>query len=169
MQLVPQELSFDFFEARGRKEVPSKDDSHTMRLEVKDPSHVKGRLFPPVVSKKQFTTGFLNAPHKNGRVTICFVYTKGLDGLPSREQNLMVIAKHVRRKLLEVSPPGYECQEDDGSWMLAFDRMANAVNFGLQLINDSVALVGRADVFKIGIVTGEYTSMGPHRTTGMVS
>ncbi|KAL3792439.1 hypothetical protein HJC23_001557 [Cyclotella cryptica] len=167
IQIVPQELSFDFFEARGRKEVPSTDGSNTMRMEVKDASHVKGRLFPPVVSKKQYTTGFLNAPHKNGRVTICFVYTEGLDGLPCREQNLTVIAKHVRRKLLETSPPGYECQEDNGAWMIAFDRMANAVNFGLQLVNDSVALVGRVDVFKIGIVTGEYTSMGPHRTTGM--
>lgn len=160
MQLVPQELAFDFFESRGRKEVPSQDGSGTI-LEPKK-SHVKGRLFPPIKSKKQLTTGFLNAPYANGRVTICFVYTNNM------EDNFKeAIAKYVRKQLREVTPPGYECQEDNGCWMLAFDRMVNAVFFGLQLVRTLDEKLYRDDVFKIGIVTGAFTSMGPHKTSGM--
>ena len=170
IQLVPQELSFDFFEARGRKEV--KDDNGTTRLEIKNSSHVSGRLFPPVVTKRQLTTGFLNAPYANGRVTICFVYTKGLEDNPStRDRKIdLVAAKFVRKELLKVNPPGYECHEDNGCWMLAFDRMANAVSFGLNLVNDMAARDDHTDIFfKVGMVSGPFTSMGPHKTTGMVS
>jgi class 3 adenylate cyclase len=163
IQLVPSELAFDFFEARGRKEVPSQDGSGKMRMEVKNALRVQGRLFPPIISKKQLTTGFLNAPYANGRVTICFVYTNGIDQTNVKES----IAKHIRKQLLEVKPPGYECQEDNGCWMLAFDRMANAVFFGLQLVSDMEDKYYLGDIFKIGIVTGAFTSMGPHKTTGM--
>ena len=163
MQLVPQELAFDFFEARGRREVPSNDGSGTLRLEIKNASTVKGRLFPPILSKKQLTTGFLNAPYANGRVTICFMYTNGVEDTNVKES----IAKFVRKELKSVNPPGYECQEDNGCWMLAFDRMASAVFFGIQLVSSMENKMDRDDIFKIGIVTGPYTSMGPHKTTGM--
>ena len=163
MQLVPQELAFDFFEARGRREVPSEDGSATLRWEIKNSSSVKGRLFPPILSKKQLTTSFLNAPYANGRVTICFMYTNGIEDTNVKD----AIAKYVRKQLKSVNPPGYECQEDNGCWMLAFDRMASAVYFGTELIHSMETKMDRTDIFKIGIVTGPYTSMGPHKTTGM--
>jgi len=173
LQLVPSELAFDFFEARGRREVPSHDGN--MRLEVKDSSAISGRLFPPIRSKRQLTTSFLNAPYTNGRVTICFVYTVGLldDNPPTRSRNLAVLASHLRKCLLGLNPPGYECQEDNGCWMLAFDRMVNAVFFGLQLkatMQGAEGLVGNVDrenMVKVGILSGPFTSMGPHKTTGM--
>lgn len=176
MQLVPSELAFDFFEARGRRDVLLEDGK--MGYEVKDASAITGRLFPPLTSSRQLTTCFLNAPYANGRVTICFVYTVGLDDNPEhRSVNLPILAKHVRKKMLMLNPPGYECQEDNGCWMLAFDRMVNAVTFGLQLKsslegNNQVksSLVGRVDcykMFKVGILSGPFTSMGPHKTTGM--
>ena len=173
MQLVPREFAYDFFEARGRKEVPAPDGKNS--LEVKDASLVNGRLFPPVISKKQLTTSFLNAPYANGRVTICFVYTIGLDkDSPQRAPNLKILAKYVRRQLLVLNPPGYECQEDNGCWMLAFHRMVNAVFFGLQLkaavregAEDLLGRVERENMFKVGILSGPFTSMGPHHTTGM--
>ena len=43
MQIVPNELAFDFFEARGQAEDGT----------VKDASLVRGRFFPPLPSKKQ--------------------------------------------------------------------------------------------------------------------
>ena len=109
MQLVPSDLAFDFFEARGRREVEGQDE-----LELKDASFVQGRLFPPVISKKQLTTSFLNAPYTNGRVTICFVYTVGLlDQNPQlRARNLAILSKCVRKQLFGMNPPGYECQEE---------------------------------------------------------
>ena len=170
MQLVPSDLAFDFFEARGRRDVPN--DDGTMGYEIKDASNVSGRLFPPLISKRQLTTCFLNAPYANGKVTICFVYTVGL-GDSTDNKNLAVLAKYVRKQILVLSPPGYECQEDNGCWMLAFDRMANAVTFGLNLkaavqgANDLVGSVDRENMFKVGIISGPFTSMGPHKTTGM--
>jgi hypothetical protein len=77
------------------------------------------------------------------------------------------IAKRIRKQLLEVKPPGYECQADNGCWMLAFDRMANAEFFLLQLVSDMEDKYYLGDIFKIGIMTGAFTSMGPHKTTGM--
>jgi class 3 adenylate cyclase len=172
MQLVPSDLAFDFFEARGRRDVPSDDGQ--MDFEVKDSSAVNGRLFPPLKSKRQLTTGFLNAPYANGKVTVCFVYTVGLDDNPDcRPKNLGVLAKYVRKQLLILNPPGYECQEDNGCWMIAFDRMANAVTFGLQIksflqgVDELVGTVDRDNMFKVGIVSGPFTSMGPHKITGM--
>ncbi|KAL7532831.1 hypothetical protein ACHAXR_004878 [Thalassiosira sp. AJA248-18] len=173
MQLVPSDLAFDFFEARGRRDVPYEDGK--MGFEIKDASAVNGRLFPPLTSKRQMTTCFLNAPYANGRVTICFVYTVGLDESPdNRAQNLGVLAKYLRKQLLLLNPPGYECQEDNGCWMLAFDRMAHAVTFGLQLkstlqgaAEDLLGNVDRENMFKIGIMSGPFTSMGPHKITGM--
>jgi hypothetical protein len=118
---------------------------------------------PPIISKKQLTTRFLNAPYANGHVTIFFVYTNGID-----QTNVKVsITKRIRKQLLEVKPPGYECQADNGCWMLAFDRMANAEFFLLQLVSDMEDKYYLGDIFKIGIMTGAFTSMGPHKTTGM--
>ncbi|KAK1738310.1 adenylate/guanylate cyclase domain-containing protein [Skeletonema marinoi] len=172
MQLVPTDLAFDFFEARGRRDVPN-EEGGPAGYEIKDSSLVSGRLFPPLISKRQLTTSFLNAPYANGRVTICFVYTVGLDDSPdNRAPNLKKLAKHLRKQLLMLNPPGYECQEDAGCWMLAFDRMAHAVTFGLNLKSamSNIDLLGNVDyenMFKVGILTGPFTAMGPHKTTGM--
>lgn len=172
MQLVPTDLAFDFFEARGRRDVPN-EEGGPAGYEIKDSSLVNGRLFPPLISKRQLTTSFLNAPYANGRVTICFVYTVGLDDNPdNRVPNLKKLAKHLRKQLLTLNPPGYECQEDAGCWMLAFDRMAHAVTFGLNLKASlsNLDLLGNVDcenMFKVGILSGPFTAMGPHKTTGM--
>jgi hypothetical protein len=73
----------------------------------------------------QLTTCFLNAPYANGKVTICFVHMVGLDDNPdNRLRNLRELAKYVQKQLLLLNPPGYECQEDNSCWMIAFDRMA---------------------------------------------
>ena len=163
-QLVPSDLAFDFFQARGRGE-------GKMGFDIKDASNVSGRLFPPLISKRQLTTCFLDAPYDYGRVTICFVYTENLN--VCRAKNLDVLAKYVRKQLLSTAPPGYECQEDNGCWMLAFDTMTRAVNFGLELkaavqkADDLVGGVDRENLFKVGILSGPFTSMGPHKTTGM--
>lgn len=63
-------------------------------------------------------------------------------------------------------------KHSNGCWMLAFDRLVNAVFFGLQLkaavpsVQGLAGNVNHETMFKIGIVSGVFTSMGPHRTTG---
>jgi class 3 adenylate cyclase len=168
MQLIPNELAFDFESARGQVEDGT----------VKDAALVKGRLFPPLRSKKQLTTSFLNAPYTNGSVVICFVYTVGLkddEDSESLEANHVKLSKNLRKQLLRLDPPGYECQEDAGSWMLAFHKIEQAVMFGLKLmarIREGGAkeqLLGDVDcenMYKIGIVSGPFTAMGPHKTNG---
>lgn len=110
---------------------------------------------------------------------ICFVHTVGLgddDGSEDRSHNLLKLSKNLRKQLLRSDPPGYECQEDNGCWMLAFSSVDKAVSFGLKL-NESIReggakerLLGDVDcdkMYKIGIVSGAYTSMGPHKTSGL--
>merc|ERR1719329_1393851 len=51
--------------------------------------------------------------------------------------------------------------------------MAHAVTFGLSLkstlegAHELVGSVDRDNMFKVGILSGPFTSMGPHKTTGM--
>eukprot|EP00956_Cyclotella_meneghiniana_P016425 scaffold25926_cov57-Cyclotella_meneghiniana.AAC.3 len=40
--------------------------------------NVRGRLFPPIESKKQISTPFLTVPYRNCRVTLCIVQAVGL-------------------------------------------------------------------------------------------
>lgn len=162
IQLVPHDLAFDFGAARGRT-----DPAESCDVNIKSASSVFGRLFPPVSSKRQLTVSFLNAPYANGRVTLCVVHAVGMDGSDPncRVHNLAILSKHVKKLLLQLNPPGYDCKADGGQWLLAFDRMASAVTFGLQLstsLHELTGLLGELDIkcmFKVGIVSGPFTSM----------
>jgi hypothetical protein len=51
-------------------------------MEVKNVLRVQGRLFPPIISKKQLTTVFLDAPRMPTDVSqsaLFFVYANGID------------------------------------------------------------------------------------------
>ena len=164
VQIVPNELAYDFFAARGGQEVK----------EGETPPRVCGRVFPPLLSHGQLSTSFLNAPFVNNRVAMVFVYTDKMESAfdNERKKNQRYLAKYIRRTLMQLSPPGYECQEDKGSWMLAFDRIENGIKFGLELnetVSKSTKLKGDIDkekLFKIGIHWGPFISMGPHTITG---
>lgn len=164
VQLVPNSLSYDFFAARGGQEVK----------EGETPQKVCGRVFPPLLSHGQLSTSFLNAPYIGNKVAMVFVYTDKMEAIADKERkkNYKILAKYVRSHLMRLSPPGYECQEDKGSWMLAFDRIDNGINFGLDLkenVMKNAKLLGEVDkskVFRVGIHWGPFLSMGPHTVTG---
>ena len=164
LQLVPNQLAYDFFAARGGQEVK----------EGEAPQRVCGRVFPPLLSHGQLSTSFLNAPFVKNRVAMVFVYTDKMELAfeHERKRNQKYLAKYIRKHLMQLSPPGYECQEDKGSWMLAFDRTENGIKFALELnetVANSVKLRGDIDktkIFKIGIHWGPFLSMGPHTITG---
>ena len=69
-------------------------------------------------------------------------------------------------------PPGYEYQEDKGSWMLAFDPTENGIKFGLDLKEDLLKNsklfrdVNKEWVFWVGIHWGPFLSMDPHTVLG---
>mmetsp|Transcript_11959 Transcript_11959/g.22163 ORF Transcript_11959/g.22163 Transcript_11959/m.22163 type:complete len:951 (-) Transcript_11959:434-3286(-) len=164
LQLVPNSLSYDFFAARGGQEVK----------EGETPPRVCGRVFPPLLSHGQLSTSFLNAPYIGNRVAMVFVYTDKMESVTDKERkkNFKILAKYVRSHLMRLSPPGYECQEDKGSWMLAFDRIENGIKFGLDLKEDVLKnseLFGDVDkerAFRVGIHWGPFLSMGPHTVSG---
>ena len=164
VQLVPNSLSYDFFAARGGQETK----------EGETPPPVCGRVFPPLLSYGQLSTSFLNAPYIGNRVAMVFVYTDKMESASDseRKKNYKILAKYVRSHLMRLSPPGYECQEDRGSWMLAFDRIENGIKFGLDLREDvrrNADISGNVDkerAFRIGIHWGPFLSMGPHTVSG---
>ena len=165
VQLVPNSLSYDFFAARGGQEV----------VEGEKPQPVRGRVFPPLLSHGQLSTSFLNAPYANNQVAMVFVYTDKMEAVSDkdRKKNFKILSKYVRSHLMRLSPPGYECQEDNGSWMLAFDRIQNGIKFGLDLkenVQEKAVLCGegidKSTLFRVGIHWGPFLSMGPHTVSG---
>jgi len=164
LQLVPSQLAYDFFAARGGQEVK----------EGETPQRVCGRVFPPLLSHGQLSTSFLNAPFVENRVAMVFVYTDKMENAfeNERKRNHKYLARYIRKHLMQLSPPGYECQEDKGNWMLAFDSTKSGIKFALELnetVLKSEKLRGNIDkkkIFKIGIHWGPFLSMGPHTITG---
>ena len=160
IQLLPSELAFDFGASRGRVE----NDSSVVI--AKNASSAFGRLFPPVISKKQLSTSFLNAPYRNGKVTLCTVQLVGVDELSpsSRSHSIKVLSKFMKKHLLRIDPPGYDSNDSGTTWTFAFDRMMSGVTFGLQLMTNLHEIsisesVDKKRVFKVGIVSGGFSSM----------
>jgi len=168
LQLVPHGISFDFEAARGRIV------NESSKVTIKNAENVRGRLFPPIVSKKQLSTSFLNAPYRNGRVTLCIVKAVGINEMDPNNNsayNLKILSKHVKKQLLTLKPPGYECNAENGQWLIAFDCMMNGVTFGLQLKSSLRELPSLGDInndslFKVAIITGSFESMSPNSKTG---
>ena len=152
LQLVPKRLAFDYCAFRGTSERPQRP---------------RGRTFPPPKTYRQLSTGFFDAPYLKNKVTIVFiniVAARELDKKHMSEQS-RELAKMIRSLLIRTRPPGYECQEGNGSWMLAFHCIGSSIMFGLNLIHN----LKSADsplLAKVGIHCGDFTSMGPHTITG---
>ena len=165
VQLVPNSLSYDFFAARGGQEV----------VEGGTPQRVCGRVFPPLLSHGQLSTSFLNAPYANNQVAMAVVYTDRMESVSDkdRKKNLKILSRYVRSHLMRLSPPGYECREGNGSWMLAFDRVQNGIKFALDLkenVQEKAVLCGddidMSTLFRVGIHWGPFLCMGPHKVSG---
>ena len=148
VQLVPKRFAYDYFAWRGQKE--------------NDVDDQEGRLFPPLKSDKQTNTGFQDAPFKNNEVVLVFVYTvRTTDDLcdEAKANNSSLLSRYIRYQLLACTPPGYECQETDGQWMLAFHTLDSAINFGVKIVQKLECAPLNV---KVGIQQGLFTSQGPH-------
>ncbi len=153
VQLVPKRFAFDYFLFRGMRDV----------YDNRTPT---GRSFPALESKKQLSAAFNDAPYVKKKVTILFAHTiidtKGLrdDEITHHTEK---IGRTVRYILNKDTVNGYECQEDNGVWMLAFHSVGSAIIFGLNLLKK---LEHAPANVKVGINSGRFTTMGPHKVTG---
>jgi len=153
VQLVPKIFAFDYFSCYGY-------------LRKKEAKCFEGRRFPALKSKEQVSADFFCAPYANNDVTLVFVYTVWeISNLvnTAKTHNSTVLAKLIRSKLQDSDHFGYECQEEDGAWMLAFQSTAAAASFGLKVVGQ----LNHAPLkVKIGIHSAKFASMGPHAVTG---
>jgi class 3 adenylate cyclase len=169
LQLVPAALAHDYFSSSAY----STDGKSTCS---------GGRTFPKVESKAQISPGFDESP-AGPSITLCFVFTKGARDLivadPDLAMHALGMLRQCVRSLLGNSDTrGYECQEDEGAFMLAFESPANAAAFAAALQQElpqlpwHKALRECNQIFEnglrasIGVFEGSYTSRGPHVTTG---
>jgi len=168
LQLVPQQCAHDFF-----------DDGPST---VTPRGNYGGRIFQKILSRKQTSLGFHESPSGQS-VTLCFAFTAGARGLASEwptlaNEVLGMLRECVRSALRDSSDSGYECQEDEGAFMLAFANMSDTIRFAIEL-QRSLPFVPWSDQLKeispefkhglqmhIGAYSGEYSSRGPHATTG---
>lgn len=145
---------------------------------------IGGRVFPPPTSKHCVLTtqGFHSAPAA-ALVTLCFVFTNGARDLVASDPFLAVHAlgmlrRCVRELLTGSGRSGYECQEDEGAFMLAFPSLSETAAFASALQRELAQLPWQdelracspafAEGLRVGIgaLHGSYTSRGPHATTG---
>ncbi|CAE7666671.1 cr-1, partial [Symbiodinium pilosum] len=146
-------------------------------------THVGGRKFPPVVSEQRVSPGFEGSPSGTS-ITLCFVFTQGARELVATDPGLAVRSLGLLRGCLrEVlshagDGSGYECQEDEGAFMLAFGSMLDAAVFSI-LLQRKLLLLPWPDELRergpnhahglrvsIGALSGAYTSRRPHASTG---
>lgn len=169
LQLVPETLAHNHFSC------PACSASGSLNCEG-------GRVFPPLSTKTQISPGFHASP-AGSSVTLCFVFTKGARDLvasdPCLASHALGMLRHCVRELLTASGrSGYECQEDEGAFMLAFPNLSETAAFACSLQTELTRLAWQDELracspafaqglrVGIGALHGGYTSRGPHATTG---
>jgi len=166
LQLVPAHLAFDYFACDP--------DDPTL-----PESGGTGRLFPPILSKGLISPGFHEAP-AGASVALCFVFTQGARDLVASKHSIATEALGslrtcVRDLLRKDGKSGYECQEDEGAFMLAFNGLEHAAAFGAALQKALPQIPWSPELraiqsdglrVAVGAFSGKYTSRGPHTSTG---
>mmetsp|Transcript_44831 Transcript_44831/g.116064 ORF Transcript_44831/g.116064 Transcript_44831/m.116064 type:complete len:826 (+) Transcript_44831:60-2537(+) len=144
------------------------------------PKRLGERHFPPVRTLHCTSPGFSESP-SGPEVTIAFVNTKGVGKLAGARPQLVADALGILRSCLRKvlgSSGGYECQEIEGSFMLAFNNMVQAASFAEALVQAIARLSWPAELcaysaefatglsISFGALSGSYTSRCPHVSTG---
>mmetsp|Transcript_44873 Transcript_44873/g.130718 ORF Transcript_44873/g.130718 Transcript_44873/m.130718 type:complete len:1266 (-) Transcript_44873:88-3885(-) len=180
VQLVPEALHYDYSSDAavlvGGGSSSSKDGGDSDRR-----SSSGGRRFDPVISVRRVSPGFEQSP-SGPDITLCFAFTKGAQDLAASapalaSTSLGMLRRCVRGVLREAG--GYECQEDEGAFMLAFATMGDAAVFGAALQRAARQLPWPAELrarggplfsaglrVAVGALSGGYTSRRPHASTG---
>ncbi|OQR97989.1 hypothetical protein THRCLA_06812 [Thraustotheca clavata] len=138
------------------------------------PKHLEERRFLPLMSERQLSPAMRDAPTAAGEVTMVFTFIEGARSLMLNDaQALVSRVKSIctlSRKLLRTFN-GYECQELQGDFMLAFYRPADAVAWCAQVqieVNKLFKQDPTGIQFRIsmGVETGVPVSVSPHKSSG---
>mmetsp|Transcript_52828 Transcript_52828/g.123592 ORF Transcript_52828/g.123592 Transcript_52828/m.123592 type:complete len:978 (-) Transcript_52828:141-3074(-) len=184
MQLVPQELAFDYFciapSTCSGQRCPGLSTTNTGQKAAAH-AQIPGRTFMPIKTVRPVQPGFHESP-SGSKVTMCFAFTQGTKDLTSHAPELAVVVlrmlRNCVRAALAASQSGYECQEDDGAFMLAFAAVEDASRFAVDLqrklsglpwpqeLRDHSPRFSSGLKVQVGIIEGNYTSRGPHTSTG---
>lgn len=143
------------------------------------PRDLECRRFPSLNSPHQLALGMRDAPSAQKPVTMVFTFIEGArplvrchaEELADRIKTLCMVARELLRK-----HNGYECQELQGDFMLAFFNPAAAIlwcgEFQLR-IRQKFRMWNRESENKelmfsmsMGIETGVPASVSPHKTSG---
>jgi len=142
-----------------------------------------GRTFAIPSSVRRISPGFHESPSGTS-ITLCFVFTKGAQDLvtscPELASTVLGMLRRCVRSLLQTAgnEGGYECQEDEGAFMLAFHTMQSATAFAVMLQQELPHLPWPEELrtlspafseglkVAIGALSGGYTSRRPHTSTG---
>jgi len=165
LQLTPASLAYDYF---------MYDDGVSCVCG-------SGRLYDPITSVKQTLLGFDESP-SGPSVTLCFAFTQGgkdlAASMPDLADTSLGLLRQCVRSVLRDTGMGYECQEDEGAFMLAFKSMEDSVAVAAQMQVELSRLPWPAELtdadpqysaglrMAIGAISGPYTSRGPHASTG---
>ncbi|KDO33813.1 hypothetical protein SPRG_01692 [Saprolegnia parasitica CBS 223.65] len=138
------------------------------------PKHLEDRRFLTLMSPRQLAPGMRDAPAAGGEVTMVFTFIEGArslmlsdaHSLVSRVKSICTLSRKLLRQF-----HGYECQELQGDFMLAFHRPADAVAWCAQVQKQVYALfesdpTGIQFRISIGVETGVPVSVSPHKSSG---
>ncbi|KAG7399034.1 hypothetical protein PHYBOEH_009925 [Phytophthora boehmeriae] len=143
------------------------------------PRDLELRRFPSLKSPQQLSLGMRDAPSAQKPVTMVFTFIEGArplvrchaEELADRIKTLCMVARELLRK-----HNGYECQELQGDFMLAFFTPASAIlwcgefqlrirqkfrEWGIDNENQELRFS-----MSMGIETGVPASVSPHKTSG---
>jgi class 3 adenylate cyclase len=156
LQLVPATLAFDYVANRTRGN----------QVEGTTTSSIKGREFPPVLSKKQLTSCFHDAPYQNNRATIMFIDTADVEKQDKDHGVVLSALAKLIGAILREHESGYQCR----NFKLCFHTPSDAITVGLKLqeaLNEGLVLgEDLSELVKVGVLEGEFMSMGPHPRSG---
>ncbi|RHY30014.1 hypothetical protein DYB32_004688 [Aphanomyces invadans] len=147
---------------------------HALQLFQLLPKHLEDRHFLPLMSIKQLAPAMRDAPTAAGEVTMVFTFIEGARSLMLNDAHALVSRVKtictLSRKLLRTHR-GYECQELQGDFMLAFFRPADAIAWCGEVQKKVHALFSQDPSgiqFRIsmGIETGVPVSVSPHKSSG---
>jgi exonuclease 3'-5' domain-containing protein 2 len=160
-----------------------KDVDGEFQLLQLTPARLSGRDFsnrPPEETTK-VSPSYYDSPEANGNeVTVVFVVTAQLSDLMLLASDLssecMAVMRSTVRSLL-ADAHGYLCQEDGGTFVLAFSRLEGAAEFGTKIhaalvaapwpmaLADEAKFRGRIQA-RVGIYAGVPLERRPHATSG---
>uniref|UniRef100_A0A7S2UBZ0 GAF domain-containing protein n=1 Tax=Attheya septentrionalis TaxID=420275 RepID=A0A7S2UBZ0_9STRA len=168
-QFLPKSLAFDYHISR--------EMLHGVHQDIKNPKTdsdtvgdgMRGRRFdPPIITHKQISPSFFDAPYKEGMAVFARVMCMegGIGGMPVQKYT------SILEKVL-IEHGGYRCElhqdKNVAEWLIAYDSVKSALKFGLAMVDALEIDVDTAkfgEMIRVAICFGGFHGMGPNSISG---